>query len=317
MADILVDIVKFLREGRDLVMASIVAQAGSTPRAAGAKMLLALEGGAAALVSGTIGGGLVEGESMAAAARVFASRRPEMLDFDLTGELAAGADMICGGRLRIFVEPLTPADLPVFEQLEAARRERRRAATVTRLDGGGRLVEFKGSGPAVKERDGVSVFVEPWPVPPRMILAGGGHVARATADVAAQAGFEVIVLDDRPEFADPRRFPAAALVRVTPGFADCFAGLVVDQETYVAVITRGHVHDALVLEQALELDAGYIGMIGSRRKREAVYEALRAQGRTGLERVHCPIGLDIGAETPGEIAVSIVAECLAVKAGRR
>ena len=98
-----------------------------------------------------------------------------------------------------------------------------------------------------------------------------------------------------------------------PEFADCFRDILMDENAYAVILTRGHAHDAVALEQALATGAGYIGMIGSRRKRDAVYDALRRKGVSdaALARVHCPIGLPIGAETPGEIAVSIVGECVA------
>ena len=136
-----------------------------------------------------------------------------------------------------------------------------------------------------------------------------------TALMAAMVDFRVIVLDDRPDFANAERFPGVE-TRVLESFARCFAGIPSGPETFVVIVTRGHAHDADVLAQALRTQAGYIGMIGSRRKRDAVYERLRGQGfsETDLARVHCPIGLEIGAETPEEIAVSINAELVAHRA---
>ncbi|MDP3428020.1 MAG: XdhC family protein, partial [Humidesulfovibrio sp.] len=120
---------------------------------------------------------------------------------------------------------------------------------------------------------------------------------------------------DRAEFASAERFPQAQ-TRVLDSYGDCFAGLAAGPEAFVVIVTRGHVHDAEVLAQALRTRAGYIGMIGSRRKRDAVYALLRGQGfgEADLGRVRCPIGLEIGAETPEEIAVSIIAELIACRA---
>jgi xanthine dehydrogenase accessory factor len=148
---------------------------------------------------------------------------------------------------------------------------------------------------------------------PRMYIAGGGHVALPTARIAAQTGFEVTVIDDRAEFARPERFPWAARTRVAPEYADCFAGYAPEARDYIVIVTRGHRYDGAVLAQALQTRAGYIGMIGSSRKREQVYSALRGQGvsEEDLARVRCPVGIPLGAETPEEIAVSIVAECIA------
>lgn len=338
MSDMLKMILEMLRRRESLAAVTILAQEGSTPRTAGSKMLVGPQG----LVTGSVGGGLLEGRSLEAAARVLRSGRAEVLDFDLSGELAAGADMICGGRLRVFVEALGARDLPFFETLAAALSSGGVVGTATRLeetgsaDGLHRLVltstddQASPVGTALKKAlptefsrlnaavtadlgDGGIWFVEPWLVPPRLVLAGGGHVAQATADVAVRAGFAVTVLDDRPEFASTARFPMAEIVAVVPDFQQCFKNILMDAQTYVVILTRGHVHDATVLEQALATRAGYIGMIGSVRKRDAIYESLRGKGVAAAElaRVHCPVGLPIAAETPGEIAVSIVAECVA------
>ena len=152
----------------------------------------------------------------------------------------------------------------------------------------------------------------------RMIIAGGGHVSLPTAAIAAMTGFAVHVIDDREEFARPERFPMAS-VHVIPGYAECFAGLHVTPRDYIVVVTRGHLFDRIVVSQALKTRAGYIGMIGSSSKRRQVYEKLREEGfdEGDLERIHSPIGLSIGAETPEEIAVSILAECIAHRRGAK
>ena len=167
----------------------------------------------------------------------------------------------------------------------------------------------------VLEAGGRSFALEPWAAANPLVIFGAGHVSRPTAQVAALVGFRVTVLDDRPEFANAERFPQAQ-TRVLASYTDCFAGLPSGPETFVVILTRGHVHDAEVLAQALRTRAGYIGMIGSRRKRDAVYARLLGQGfgPADLDRVHCPVGLDIGAETPEEIAVSVNAELIACRA---
>ena len=153
-----------------------------------------------------------------------------------------------------------------------------------------------------------------------LILVGAGHVAACTAEAAARVGFQVTVMDDRAEFANRERFPQANSIRVLPGFRGCLNGLEIDQDSYIVIVTRGHMHDQDVLEQALATRAGYIGMIGSRRKRNAIYTQLLDKGITGaqLELVRCPIGMAIEADTPEEIAVSIVGELIYQRAtGRR
>lgn len=329
-----------LRAGNPVVMATVLRQQGSAPRGAGSK-LLADAGG---LICGTVGGGLAEGQTLEACRAALARRVCMTLDFNLSGELAARADMICGGHLRILLEPLFPeaATLALFEALRNAMRaqgavcvtsvleqnhapDQRGAPRSLLCDGdcmGAPLPEAVreaalargGEDPWLyRHADGAEYFVEPWQPPFRLVLAGGGHVSRPTAQVAALAGFAVTVLDDREEFSRPERFPWAEGVRQTPDFLDCFAGLPMNARTCVVIVTRGHVHDAAVLRQALDTQAGFVGMIGSKRKRAEVYAALRGMGvpDAALERVRCPVGLEIYAETPEEIAVSIVAQCIA------
>ena len=150
-----------------------------------------------------------------------------------------------------------------------------------------------------------------------LLLCGGGHVSLETARLAHAAGFVVDVVDDRAEFADPRRFPMARRCLTLPAFEDLAARCGIGRHHYVAIMTRGHSFDREVLAQALKTDAFYIGMIGSSSKKASVYKALRAQGVSdaALDKVCCPIGLGIGADTPQQIAVSVVAELMAARAG--
>jgi xanthine dehydrogenase accessory factor len=161
-------------------------------------------------------------------------------------------------------------------------------------------------------------FVEPTVLPGTVYLFGAGHVSRPVAELASLVDFQTVVIDDRDEFANAERFPRADRVIVAPSSHQSFEGLEIDRDSYLVIVTRGHLHDKTVLEQALKTDAGYIGMIGSRRKRDLIYQELLTKGfsQKDLGRVHAPIGLAIGAETPEEIAVSIVAELIQVRAGR-
>ena len=160
-------------------------------------------------------------------------------------------------------------------------------------------------------------YVEALDAPPVLLLCGGGHVSLETARLAHAAGFVVDVVDDRAEFADPRRFPMARRCLTLPAFEDLAARCGIGRHHYVAIMTRGHSFDREVLAQALKTDAFYIGMIGSSSKKASVYKALRAQGVSdaALDKVCCPIGLGIGADTPQQIAVSVVAELMAARAG--
>jgi xanthine dehydrogenase accessory factor len=144
---------------------------------------------------------------------------------------------------------------------------------------------------------------------------GAGHVALPTAHLAALVGFRVVILDDRKEYANPDRFPEANKTLILNDYNRAMDGLDIDEDSFIVIVTRGHKYDREVLEQALKTSAGYIGMISSRRKRQAIYDALTAEGikKERLDWVHSPIGIDIGGETPEEIAVSIVAELIKVR----
>ena len=149
-----------------------------------------------------------------------------------------------------------------------------------------------------------------WPVP-RFVFSGGGHISAHLAPLASLVDFRVTVLDDRDEFASPERFPLADEVICRP-FTGAVESLKIKESGYVVIVTRGHAWDGVILGEVLKTPAAYIGMIGSRHKRDAIYEKLLSEGYTDsdLERVHSPIGLDIGGETPEEIAVAIVAELI-------
>ncbi|HEX6039106.1 XdhC family protein [Longimicrobium sp.] len=175
-------------------------------------------------------------------------------------------------------------------------------------------------GSAEVEADGarVTVYLEPHAPPPELVIVGAGHVARPLCQVGAMLGFRVTVLDDRPEFATRERFPDAAQVR-RADFADPFRGIRITPRTFLVLVTRGHKYDFEALRGILlgpSLPA-YVGMIGSRRRTRAALEALAAEGIAAdrLRAVHAPIGLDVGAETPEEIAVSIAAELVMIRRG--
>jgi xanthine dehydrogenase accessory factor len=155
------------------------------------------------------------------------------------------------------------------------------------------------------------VFVDPLPGAQRLIIIGAGHVGQALADLGAMLGFHVVVIDDRGAFANRERFPHAAEIIVRP-FEAALDSLKLDRNCYVVAVTRGHAFDEIALRTTLKQKPGYVGMIGSKRRVRATLERIEADGvdRAVLEQVHAPIGLDIGAETPEEIAVSIMAEII-------
>ncbi len=164
---------------------------------------------------------------------------------------------------------------------------------------------------------GEGIFLEPLLTPSRLVIFGAGHVSAALCPLSKGVGFSVTVIDDRPEFANPQRFPEADLRIVQPwDQADAFP---TTDEDFLVILTRGHQHDLEVLRRLLPKPFAYLGMIGSRRKGEKIFQTLREEGfpEERIAAVHTPIGLEIGAETPEEIAVSILAQLIQVRARRK
>jgi xanthine dehydrogenase accessory factor len=334
-----------LAQGRGFVLATIIQQQGSAPRTAGTRMLITPE----QEIAGTIGGGLVEAKTMQAAARMNAEAPARFLTFDLSNQDAAKMEMICGGLVRVLLDYIRPGDenRTIFTAWRESLSQGCNAVLVsivtgdeTHIDhinhallksdgsvqgGVGLSDDFRRRLPALVTKaahvqvlnlEGKLLVADPGQSAAILYIFGAGHVARPTAHLAAMVGFDVVVIDDRSEFADAGRFPDAAGVHAISTFDAAFKGLAVKDDTFVIIVTRGHLHDKVVLAQALKTPAAYIGMIGSRRKRDTIYDSLLMEGYTAADiaRVHCPIGLTIGADTPEEIAVSIVAELIAVRA---
>ncbi len=179
------------------------------------------------------------------------------------------------------------------------------------------LEQVRSNAAACIDLDGKHVYVEPLMHQGVVVLCGGGHVSFATGKLAHEVGFEVIAVDDREEYAAPTRFPFARAVHVLPEFRGLAEACGIGPEHYIVIATRGHSYDRECLAQAMRTTAHYVGMIGSKRKRDGIFSFLRSEGfaEADFGRVHSPIGLEIGAETPEEIAVSIVAELIAARRG--
>ncbi len=327
----------FLAQGQRVATATIIRTAGSTPREVGAQMLIGRDGRSA----GTIGGGCGEVEVMRAALDVLTADAAAIVRVDLTGEIDLDADGICGGVMDVLVEPWSPAgaDAALLNTLADAADANRSVALATRLPPAEPqrvLMEEEGDAPAhwpaalveaARERlaqrqsgiIGAEWFLEIQPARPTLLIAGGGHIALPLAQMGAQLDFRVVVVDDRPSFANTARFPMAEPV-ICQLFEPALRGFPIDRDTYIVIITRGHQHDVECLLAVIESPAAYIGMIGSRRRIKGVFELLtREEGIAPerLARVCSPIGLDIGARTPAEIAVAILAEIINGRRGGR
>lgn len=340
-------VLQLLQNKESFVQATILTQSGSSPRTAGAKMIIRSDQS----IIGTIGGGLLEARVQQMAAELFQTKLAATREFDLTGAEAGQMDMICGGRLEVLVEYIDASDdrlLSIYEEIVAAVDKRKRVVLVTPIftqgedhvtnhsflvkedgsitgsfSGPTRWVEkllgqAKGRYPQVLQIEEKRFLVEPVSAYGTVYIFGAGHVSQKLALLTSLVDFRTVVLDDRPEFANRDHFTAADQVILLESFDQACKALDIDQESYMIIVTRGHAHDKTVLAQALKTNAGYIGMIGSKRKRDTIYRALREEGFTDndLKRVYSPIGLEIAAETPEEIAVSIVGELIKVRAAQ-
>lgn len=343
MREIIREAMEALAAGEPVALSTIVSTSGSLPMSRRSKLLVRSDGTA----RGTVGGGCLEAEIYAGAQAALRSPGPPGLRRFVLTESQAGAEGLnCGGTVEILTEVLRPGPVEaVLASCMEAIDARVDAVLGTRLEerpeGDAGKILIRREGPPVgslgsQEADGAAVelasgmlgsdahlnepspgggrlFLETVQILPTVILFGGGHVSAAVARVAKAAGFRVTVVDDRPTFADRGRHPDADETRVL-SMEEAVAAFPVDRNTYLVAVTRGHQHDEIVIRQALRTPAGYVGMIGSRRKVSLMLKKLEAEGfaRKDLSRLHAPIGLDIGGDSPGEIAVSIVAELIAV-----
>ncbi len=326
-------ILTLLKQNKTVALVTIIAGSGSAPRLPGSKMVVEQDG----TLHGTIGGGKMEYSLLKTAKKIAAGADPLLEEIDLRGIGADNdMDMVCGGVQVVLIERIIPKMLPLFQQ--AANCYKNGAQGVWKVDISEpknpqrSFIDLRLDHPEEEQielnttlrrrvtqliqHENQKFVLDPLPKNGTVILFGGGHVALEVAELAATLDFKVIVLDDRIEFADKSRFPMAASVHHVD-FMNAFCNIDQTEELYLLILTHGHRYDQEVLAQALQTRARYIGMIGSRRKRDIIYENLRQQGCTDADfaGVHCPVGLSIGSETPREIAVSIIAELIAARAG--
>jgi xanthine dehydrogenase accessory factor len=311
---------------------------GSTPLKAGAKAVVEEHG----RIWGTIGGGAVEAEAQQRAVQACKSGQAVAFDFQMKGTQTLNNEPVCGGSMRILVTPLIAAYKPAYLKASAAVQTRKRGILVTRISGESPVkvtmewvwsdaledqsgfpdteslrvcLKRESPGSFLDQTTGSEVFVEPILPRPHLVIAGGGHVGQALAQQAVLVGFDVTVLDDRPDFLQPGLYPSG--VRLQGGdMAGAMTNLDLTADTFIVIVTRGHQHDAQVLEACVNRAAGYIGMIGSRRKIAVIRRDMIESGITteaGFDRVYAPIGLDIGSVTASEIAASIVAQLILVR----
>ena len=318
-----------LRAGGDVMLVTVVASSGATPRGAGARMLVGREG----RICGTVGGGAVEYRSEQIAASQLEKKASLEHDFTLTKDDVQNLGMVCGGAVNMFFHYIPAGDENALAVCDGAAERFARGESfwlVTDLAHGGALsladrehapdwlAPQLTAHPQRVQADGHDVFAEQINSAGRVYIFGGGHVAQALEPVLTNIGFRCVVLDDRPDFTRRELFPTAEEIKLTD-FNNIAASADITGEDYVCVMTRGHAFDTVVQSQILPLRPYYVGVIGSRAKAAGVRRQLIESygvSEADCDRVTTPIGLDIGAETPAEIAISIAAQLIAVRAGR-
>ncbi len=349
MKEVIQGAVETLKDGRPCVLATVVRTKGSTPQKAGAMLLVKDDGSGL----GTLGGGCVEGDIWFAAKEMLREGGgPEFKDYYLNEDIAARDGLVCGGTMYFYLEPLRRIEdfLPLGDEILEAydggepvglatvvnspqHPQRLGAKLLLRADGtvSGSLgaveldepaletahrIAHIGNTESISTEDGTEIFVEGFTTPPTLVMVGGGHVGKATADLANILGYRVYLVDDRPEFCNEERFPYAEHTVVTP-YDQWSDHLSINVNSYVVVATRGHRYDDMALESALKTRARYVGLLGSRRKTLMIYRRLMEQGiaKDRIKEVYAPVGLNIGALTPEEIAVSILSEIIMVRRG--
>lgn len=302
------------RAGRDVALATVVETFGSAPRPVGSHLVVD-EAGA---FFGSVSAGCVEGEVIMAAQDAIADGAPRFLEFGVADDAVWRSGLSCGGRIAVLVERIDAARLAVLSEVNAAIAARLPCATITPLDGGATLLmrahelAMEGWSRTIS-REGRRFFVNHYQPGPHLLVVGAAHVAQALAPMAALAGFDVTIIDPREAYASAERFPQARLDTRWPDEALPAIGL--DASTAVAVLTHDPKIDDPALRLALASDCFYVGALGSRATNARRAERLKALGVAplALERLRAPIGLDIAAVSPAEIAVSILAELVLVR----
>jgi xanthine dehydrogenase accessory factor len=325
-------------------IATVVRTQGSTPQVIGAKLIVTPDKGRRPL--GTLGGGCVEADAIQAAREAIVTGVSSLRAYELNEQLAWNTGLVCGGTMWILAEPgaasLRLEGASVAEDIAAAsrggspvawvtrfRREARGLAVESRMlvdvNGGRRgsigtpdedscaateaVVQMRHAVPRLMPLgDQHDVLIEPITARPQLVVAGGGHVARAIARQAGLLDFDVTVLEDRPEFADPARFDGAKVINEDVPTA--ISSFEYAWQSYLVIATRGHKLDADCVLAAVKTRVPYIGLLGSRRKTVLIADMLREEGvdQSRIGVIHAPVGLDLGGHAPAEIALSVLAE---------
>ncbi len=296
MCELFSQLVLESRRGGRVALCVVVGTKGSTPQERGAKMLVMQDG----RTVGTLGGGCVEAEVRRVTLDLISRGESQLLNFTLDHDYGWDDGLICGGVMEILVRVIsTPEEAAAFDSIANAIAEQR-------------LERLELAYPA-----GDKKYIEELGQPPVLVIAGAGHVGQALAALASATGFTVDVIDDRADCASAARFPTARRLMVGE-IEQALRDYPANDQTYFVIVTRGHRHDGRALEAVVNSSARYVGLIGSNSKVKQIFDDLHQRGVSmeKLLRVHAPIGLNLGAVTVPEIAISIAAQLVAVRRGR-
>ena len=350
MQEVFHEAVNRLEKGESVVVATVIRTKGSTPQKPGAKLLVRQDGTGA----GTLGGGCVEGDIWFAAKQLMQQGgEAEYREYELNEELAAEDGLVCGGTMYFLIDPVyTPEDyLPYAREIDFAYKGEGAVALATVIKSGSdgksrigdklfirengktegtlgnletdkgaiekaKILMIHGRNEYVMTASGAEYFIEAYTTPPQLVICGGGHVSRALASLAKPLEFRLFITDDREEFANEDRFPEADII-VSEKPEDALPNLPINPNTFIVVATRGHRYDNSALLAAAKTPARYVGLMGSKRKTILIYEDLMRSDLSldRIREIRSPIGLDIKARTPEEIAISIMSEMLMFRLG--
>jgi len=337
-----------------LVLATVTRTSGSTPQKPGSSALFGSNG----LAAGTVGGGIVEGKIQKLALQAGLSKISGHYHFNLANDISKKEEAICGGQISVLLDAGLRDSLSVFGQLKQSLSDRIPGVLITLVTGiaeakvrivrhwisessepeisgellgkikseATRLISGKNPAGFIEMEPGITVgeesticFLQPFFPPDQLVIAGAGHIGRALAHLGSRLGFEVTVIDDRPEFANVENIPEADHIIVRE-IGEAMDEIVTGENTYVVIVTRGHKDDASALRPCIGRNLAYTGMIGSKSKISAMRTDFIENGYATHDqwnKIHAPVGLAIKSQTVEEIAVSIAAELVLVRNSRR
>jgi len=315
----LLTLIAQIPEDREFVVATLVHVQGSAPQKPGARLIVHPDGA----LLGTIGGGCLEMETRRQALLAMGETIPRFLSLRLDDDFGWDDGLICGGRATIWLDPNHLRWRNLAEQILPLLRDGNACRVTTSFSpaepGVMEWKEWHGGerDPVVDEHSGALTRLdEAWCPRPTVVICGCGHVGTALVPMAAAVGFHVVSVDDRPEYANADRLPAAHRV-VCDDLEQFTANYPTNRSTFWVIVTRGHRNDGRVLARLMGRPSAYVGMIGSRRKVRMIREGLLADGHSAgdVNSVFAPVGLDIGARTPEEIALAIAAQLVQIRRG--